>query len=354
MIKVIQWFTGQIGRKQIRHVLAHPGLELVGVVVHHAEKAGIDVGALIGVAPIGLTAIVDVEQALAIEADVVLINGIEWKPELYARILRSGKNVLTTWGAWYMKHEPEYDLLEGACQAGGTSIAAAGNMPGLVNEALPLFVSGFMNNVTQIITQERDQPISNTSYEQLVEFEGVSRPPPEDPFDHPLVPLTLWAFRQPAHLVADAFGVTLDDFRCTAADWGLATEDYYLEGIKTWVRKGTVSGFRFEYTGYAEGKPWYIHKFEMVHDYKIGRGYRASPHEPEFSVEVHGTPSIRMEFATFGGIDSNDNVLEINANRLINMIPHIVAAKPGCRTILDFPLIHGGYARPEAVARSRC
>jgi 4-hydroxy-tetrahydrodipicolinate reductase len=295
----------------------------------------------------------DVEAALRLRADVVLINGIEWKPDLLARILRSGKNVLTTWGAWYLQYEPEYQVLESACQEGRSSIAAAGNMPGLVNEAMPLFVSGFMNDVTSIFTQERDQPISNTSYDQLVGFEGVSKPAPQDPFDHPLVPITLWAFRQAAHLVADAFGVKLDDFRCTDADWGLATEDYYLEGIKTWVRKGMVSGFRFEYIGYAEGKPWYVHRFEMVHDYKIGRGYRSSPEEAEFTVELHGTPSVRMQFHTIGGVDSNDNVLEVNANRLINMIPHVVAAAPGCRTILDFPLIHGGYARPREAPRSR-
>ncbi len=353
MIKVIQWFTGQIGRKQIRHILAHPGLELVGVVVHHADKHGVDVGTILGTGPIGLKATQDVEAALKIDADVVLFNGIEWKPELLARILASGKNVLTTWGCWYMKHEPEFELLEGACRKGRSSVAAAGNMPGLVNEAMPLFVSGFMNDVTRIYTEERDQPISNTSYDQLVGFEGVSKPPPKDPFDHPLVPLCVWAFRQPAYMVADAFGVTLDDFRCTDADWGLATEDYYLEGIKTWVRKGTVSGFRFEFIGSSEGKPWYVHRFEMVHDYKIGRGYRSSPEDPEFTVELQGTPSVRMQFHTIGGVDSNDNVLDVNANRLINMIPHIVAAEPGCRSILDFKLIHGGYARPNKIARTR-
>lgn len=353
MIKVLQFFTGQLGQRQIREVLAHPGLELVGVVVHHIEKNGVDVGTLIGSPPVGVLATTDIDAALKIEADVVLFNGIEWKPELLAKILRAGKNVLTTWGAWYMKHEPEYELLESACQEGRSSLAAAGNMPGCVSEAMPLFASGFVNNVTKIITQERDAPITNESYAQLVEFEGVSKPPPTDPYDHPLIPLCTWAFRQPAYFMADLFGLKIDDFRCTDADWGLATEDYYLDGIKTWVRKGTVSGFRFEHTAFVEGKPWYIHRFEMVHDYKIGRGYRSSAEDPEFTIEVHGTPSIRLTLDTFGGKDSSDNVLEINANRLINMIPHIVAAEPGCRTIADMKFIHAGYARPDEIARSR-
>jgi 4-hydroxy-tetrahydrodipicolinate reductase len=350
MYKVIQWFTGQLGQRQLREVLAHPGLELVGVVTQNPAKVGMDAGDMLGGGCTGITVIADIDAALAIDADVVLLSGIEWKPDLIARILASGKNVLTTWGGWYMKYEPEFEMLEAAARQGGSSLVGTGNMPGLVNEAMPLFLSGFQCNVSRIWTRERNQPISNTSYDQLVGFEGISKPPPADPFDHPLVPICTWSFRQPAHLLADAFGVRLDDFRCTNADWGLATNDFYLDGIKTWVRKGTVAGFRFEFTGFVEAKPWLVHEFELVHSYDIGRGYRESPDDPEFTVEVTGTPSLRLELKTLDGVDSSDNVLEINAQRVVNMIPHIVAAEPGCRSILDMRLIAAGHgAGPCAV-----
>lgn len=43
-IRVIQWFTGEIARHQIRVVAQCPTLELVGAVVFHKEKAGLDRG----------------------------------------------------------------------------------------------------------------------------------------------------------------------------------------------------------------------------------------------------------------------------------------------------------------------
>ena len=43
--RVIQWYTGAIAREQIGMIQRNPELELVGAVVHHEEKAGIDVGA---------------------------------------------------------------------------------------------------------------------------------------------------------------------------------------------------------------------------------------------------------------------------------------------------------------------
>ena len=45
-IKVIQWFTGEIARHQIRLLAQSPTMELVGAFVFHEEKAGLDAGEL--------------------------------------------------------------------------------------------------------------------------------------------------------------------------------------------------------------------------------------------------------------------------------------------------------------------
>ena len=44
--RVIQWATGNLGRAAIEGIVSHPDLELVGVWVHSAEKAGKDAGEL--------------------------------------------------------------------------------------------------------------------------------------------------------------------------------------------------------------------------------------------------------------------------------------------------------------------
>jgi len=70
--RVIQWATGGVGRAAIEGIIKHPGLQLVGCWVHSPDKAGLDVGELCGIGPVGVTATNDVEELLAMEADVVL------------------------------------------------------------------------------------------------------------------------------------------------------------------------------------------------------------------------------------------------------------------------------------------
>ena len=40
--RVIQWSTGNVGRAALRCIIAHPELELAGLWVHSADKAGRD------------------------------------------------------------------------------------------------------------------------------------------------------------------------------------------------------------------------------------------------------------------------------------------------------------------------
>ena len=42
--RVVQWATGNIGRRALREVIRHPALELAGVLVYDPEKDGVDAG----------------------------------------------------------------------------------------------------------------------------------------------------------------------------------------------------------------------------------------------------------------------------------------------------------------------
>ena len=46
--KVIQWATGNVGQLALRGIIEHPDLELVGLLVHSADKAGRDAGEIAG------------------------------------------------------------------------------------------------------------------------------------------------------------------------------------------------------------------------------------------------------------------------------------------------------------------
>ena len=53
-LKVIQWYTGDIACHQIRVVDRCPSMEIVGAVVHHEAKVGLDAGEIAGIGPIHL------------------------------------------------------------------------------------------------------------------------------------------------------------------------------------------------------------------------------------------------------------------------------------------------------------
>src|SRR5437868_6488987 len=69
--RVIQWSTGNVGVRSLRLIARHPDLELVGVWVHSADKAGRDAGDLAGIEHLGVSATNDADALAALDADCV-------------------------------------------------------------------------------------------------------------------------------------------------------------------------------------------------------------------------------------------------------------------------------------------
>ena len=85
--KVIQWATGGVGRAAIQGVIEHPQLELAGCWVHSEEKAGRDVGEIVGGGPLGVTASGDVDALLALDADCIMYSPVLADRSLVCRML---------------------------------------------------------------------------------------------------------------------------------------------------------------------------------------------------------------------------------------------------------------------------
>ena len=99
--RVIQWSTGNVGAFTLRCILGHPELELAGVWVHGAAKAGKDAGALCGLPAAGVRATNDADALLAMDADCVCYTATaDLRPfeavEDVCRILASGKDVVSS------------------------------------------------------------------------------------------------------------------------------------------------------------------------------------------------------------------------------------------------------------------
>jgi hypothetical protein len=139
-LRVVQWATGSVGVAAIKGVLEHPELELAGCWVHSKDKAGKDVGEIIGTAPLGVTATNSLDDILALDADAVIYAPLLPNLDEVTALLRSGKNVVSPIG-WFYPSESEAAPLEAAAREGNATLHGAGIGPGAATELFPLLLS---------------------------------------------------------------------------------------------------------------------------------------------------------------------------------------------------------------------
>jgi 2,4-diaminopentanoate dehydrogenase len=59
--RVVQWTTGNVGRRSVHAIANNPDVELVGCYAWSPDKVGVDAGELAGTDPLGLLATDDIE-----------------------------------------------------------------------------------------------------------------------------------------------------------------------------------------------------------------------------------------------------------------------------------------------------
>src|SRR4051812_14053228 len=97
-LRGVVWSTGGIGSIAVLAVAENPSTELVGVWVHSKDKAGRDVGDIVGVGPIGITATTDADELIALRPDCVVYAASGRQRDAaavpdYVRLLEAGINV---------------------------------------------------------------------------------------------------------------------------------------------------------------------------------------------------------------------------------------------------------------------
>ena len=344
---VILWGPGQVGVGALRAVIAHPGLDLVGVVVHSAAKRGRDAGDLCGMPATGVIASPDIDSALALPADVVayFASGDYRYREAaqdIARCLRSGKNVVCT-SLVPLCYPPAADaetveLLERACAEGGTSLFNSGVDPGWANDVIALTMSGFSSWIDTITMQEILDYGEISQPEIMFDFMGFAHPP-----DYPAPLLNkarLAALWSPiVHLVADGLGLPLDRVDTSIEPW-LATRRY--EVASGWVEPGTMGAMRFRLAGIVDGDERVI----LEHITRMGEGTAPDwPQHPSslggYRVIVDGMPTYTVDIEMHGRGSNLRGLTYATVMRELNAIPAVIAAPPGLLSTLDLPLVTG-------------
>lgn len=331
--KVIQWATGSIGKTCLKQVIEHPDLELVGVLVHSEKKAGMDAGDIARRGKTGVIATRSVDEIVALDANVVLylplnaVGTVKRHDETIRRLLRSGKNVITTVAHTYPRAlGDDYAAgFEAAGREGNATLFGTGINPGFVAERLAVMLTSVCTHVDSIeVTEVYDvSPVVSPGF--IFDLMGIGRPPEsfrevkgvQEVFEH--------IFREVVGYVGHALNVDYDEV-VTDHEFGVA--DYDLKLPVGVVKAGGVINFRWRWHGMRNGKPFFTIQMLWIADPTLdGWAYTDG-----WTIGIRGAPGIRLQMEVEDPEDVPDRTKAIQyavAGPVIRAIPEVVNAPPG-------------------------
>lgn len=345
-LRVVQWATGSVGVAAIRAILEHPDLELAGCWVHSSDKAGRDVGDIIGTAPLGLMATGSTEEILALDADAVVYAPLLPNAEEVAALLRSGKNVVSPVG-WFYPGESEAAPLEAAALAGGATLHGAGIGPGGATELFPLLLSVMSTGITHVRAEEFSDLRTYGAPDVLRHVMGFGGAP-EAALRGPMQKLLNGGFFQSVRLIVDRLGFDAQPQINTSQQIAVATAA--IDSPIGVIAPGEVAGRRFCWDAVVTNKivvriavNWLMGEEHLDPAWSFG------PAGERYEMEVRGNPNTFVTVKGWQpetveeGLRSNPGVVATAAH-CVNSIPATCAAAPGIKSFFDLPPLTGRAA----------
>jgi hypothetical protein len=337
-LRVVQWTTGNVGRRSVRAVVGHPDLELVGCYAWSAGKVGKDVGELSGIDPVGVTATDDVDALLALGPDCVVYNPMWPDVGELVRILEAGVNVVST--AAFINGRAlgtDRERIVDACRRGASTMFGTGISPGFV-ELIGIATAGICDRIDKITI---DEASDTTLYDSpATELPCGFGRPIDDPDLPGMAAEGTAVFGEAVALVADALGLDLDDIVCEA-EYARTTEDVVMD---SWtIAAGCVAGVAASWQGRVGDRT----VVELNVRWKKGQTLDPDwPIEEGHVIRVDGRPTVRAKLEYLPPPDFEATTFAefmvlgmiMTAMPAINAIPLVVAAPPGIATYADLPL----------------
>lgn len=333
--RVVQWSTGNIGKRALGILLDRDDFDVVGVHALGAEKVGRDAGVLAARPPTGVAATSDVDALLGLAPDCVnyMPRAIDY--ELVIRMLRCGINVVTTGDFLTGTHHPvELPALEEAAQQGRATFLGTGFEPGFIN-----VVAGFLTGACpRVRSVKLVETLDCTTYPvpDVWKVLGFGKPPRE-PVTHldPEKQRYGLGYFETLDMIATMLGTELDA-KEAFVEPAVLTRDLNLGWVD--YAAGTAGGQRRTYRGYRGGRPvielaicWTMSDDALEPKWTDPKG---------FSVVIEGEPHVDATIR-FGkpGEDVMTVLMDSTAVAAVNAIPFLCDAQPGVITPTDLPVI---------------
>lgn len=329
-IRVLQWGLGAMGSGMAKLMLEKPGLEIVAAVDGRPDFLGKDLGEILGVGKhLGVTVTNKPEDVLHKDkVDIVLIATTSWLKEQIAdlrKILNAGINCISI--AEEMSdaeaQNPEFAKeLDQLAKKNGVTILGTGVNPGFVLDLLVVLLTGGSHQVERIEASRVNDlsPYGTT----VMKSQGVGTSPEE--FRAGIADGSIVGhvgFPESIQMISDALGLGVNRI--------VQTREPIISNVRretpyVVVEPGMVAGCSHTGIGYRGEKE----VIRLIHPQQIHP--QLENQETGDFINIYGKPEIHMSIKPeiAGGVATE--------GLAVNMIPHVIAATPGLKRMIDMPV----------------
>lgn len=330
-VKVILWGIGAMGKGMAEMLLNKDGVEIVGV-IDIEDKLGKSMYDFLDIER-GERKDVIIKSAedtiVENAADIVLVATDSFTKNVFSKIeycLERKINVISTAEemAYPQAQEPELaEKLDEIAKENGVSVLGTGINPGLIMDLLVTTLTGACIDVDSIQAER----INNLSPFGPAVMNGQGVGLSVEDFNERVEKETLdghVGFPESIRMISDGLGWKLDDEIKLSRE--PIVSSVYRKAPHAEVQPGDVAGCNMKGYGYVEDEL----KIEMLHPQQVEPQLEGG--ETGDYIRIKGNPNIDMTITPEipGGIGT--------IAMCVNMIPQVINASPGLKTMLDLPV----------------
>jgi len=324
-IRVMHVGLGPIGVGVLTQVMARPGFEVAAAVDIDPDKAGKDVGEILGLdSKTGVEVQGDLEAALAKHAaDVVALCTGSTLPGIKSQlesILGAGLPIVSTTEELsfpQFSNEPLTGEIDKIAREAGVAVVGTGVNPGFAMDTLPIVLSAACERVDSVtVDRIQDASVRRLPFQRKI---GAGLEPDDFRQKADRLEIRHVGLTESIAMIAAAFGWKLD--RITdVIEPKIADEPVASNFIS--VERGQVAGLIQDGVGFRDGEP--IIQLHM-------EAYLGAP-ESYDAVRIEGSPAMYSKVE--GGIPGDITTASVT----VNTLPRALAAAPGLQTMRDLPI----------------
>ncbi|MDD3126028.1 MAG: 2,4-diaminopentanoate dehydrogenase [Candidatus Izemoplasmatales bacterium] len=331
-VKIAIWGFGAMGSGMAKMILNKTGLEIVGVCDRNPNYIGKNIYSILNCNQTDRPSVYvksDIAEIVTkASCDLVILATDSFTAKAFPKIkwlLEQQVNVISTAEemAYPYVNQPELSKkMDEIAKANGVTVLGTGINPGMMMDLLVIMLTGVMENVDKIDVS-RINSLSPFGETVMVE-QGVGLS--IDEFTEKMNKGEIAGhvgFRESSGMMASAIGWKLDHFEQQMKPIVTIVDRKSPYGF---AKVGHVAGIDMTAQGYQNQKL----VINMSHPQQI---------EPKLAgvdtgdyINITGTPKVSM--AITPEIDGGIGTIAI----CVNMIPHVINARPGLKTMIDLPV----------------